>query len=233
MAARLLVLLGCGLLPGALATLLRSGAAHEAQPAILQPMATALLCGLVDRPELNGKRARVLRHNATSQRYTVRIEAGQGGRRSSGRASVDSRHLLALPAATASDKTQPAAACPAVPTAANSTGVVHALAARHMQNATEHPVVDGDIFHEGCSEACDHCVARHGPCEAFCHEGCQLFCKKSTAGMPGCSANEYWSARPGGPGTSSCTWDDGPNACNKWRNCQSQAEDSCPEWYLY
>eukprot|EP00971_Amphidinium_carterae_P122830 2431498-Amphidinium_carterae.1 len=99
--------------------------------------------------------------------------------------------------------------------------------------AVLHPAVDNGTFHAGCSEACDSCFIDHTMhCYAVCHEGCQPYCEKSTAGTPGCSSEEFWSAVPGEPPDCSFTTGDS-NSCNKYRLCASEDVDGCPEAYLH
>lgn len=194
----------------------------------------AILCGLSQHAGMNGHGARLLRSNEDSGRWTVRLKGAS-------RAQVDSEHLLLVPPdglggaglPPSCPGAAPLAAAAATTGAAVGAGLQAHVLTASLHNSTTHPVVDNDVFFEGCSEACDDCFATHLQyCVAVCHEGCQVYCKKSTAGIPGCSQKEYWSAMPGGP--PQCVWDSSsPNACNKYRYCKSESSDGCPEAYLY
>lgn len=195
----------------------------------LQPESAALLCGLTEHSDYNGRRVRVVHFNESSRRYTVRAEAAPGGREGSGRASIGMAYLVSLP----SNGTMAGEMSHCAGSLVASVNGTHIMA--ESANVRVHPVVDNDIFHSKCAQACDACFLTHlQACEAKCHEGCQAYCIKQTVHLPGCATEGYWTAQTAGPaGSRQCTWDNGPNACNKWRNCESKQEDSCPEWYLY
>mmetsp|Transcript_112887 Transcript_112887/g.205150 ORF Transcript_112887/g.205150 Transcript_112887/m.205150 type:complete len:217 (+) Transcript_112887:119-769(+) len=175
------------------------------------------ICGLQRQKQYNGHSARVLRFNETTGRYTLRLSGGP-------RVQVDATHLV-------DPRAEPSRLLSAVCQRIEGPGsLTTAFSATH-------PVVDNEIFHEGCSEACDHCFAEYlMNCYSYCHYGCQVYCNESTAGMPGCSTNEYWSAQPGG--MPDCVFDIGQSpmherSCRKYRNCGSETSDGCPEVYLY
>mmetsp|Transcript_138541 Transcript_138541/g.386459 ORF Transcript_138541/g.386459 Transcript_138541/m.386459 type:complete len:245 (+) Transcript_138541:48-782(+) len=199
-------------------------------PSLLQNNTVALLCGLTGEfASLNGKKVSVMRFDEGNRRYTVRTYMPPGVRQRSGRASVDAANLVPVPPNGTAEGKLPS--CPGALTASAPAVAdgAHSMAA-HVANT--HPVVDNDIFFSKCSQACDDCIADFTWCEAICHEGCQQFCEKVTAGMPGCSTDGYWSARPGSGTPKGCTWDHGENSCAKYRNCNSDDADSCPEWHL-
>lgn len=230
----------------------------QSQAPQLQNGTAALLCGLKGEfVGLNGRKVRVVRFNGDSRRYTVGTFMPPGARQTSGRASVDAKNLVHLtttgtsdgPSVGASAASAAAAvaaagavaasaaagvlaaspSCPGV-LAASAVDGAHSMAAR--RHGDPHAVVDHDIFFSKCAQACDDCIADYTWCEAVCHEGCHQYCERVNT-LPGCSSDGYWSASPGQPGQRRCTWDDGPNSCRKYRNCNSDNVDSCPEWYLY
>lgn len=175
------------------------------------------ICGLQRHKQYNGHSARLLRFNKSTGRYTIRLPSGP-------RVQVDAMHVVDP---HAEPGTLSSAVCQHLEGLRSSTAAFSAV----------HPVVDNDIFFPGCSEACDDCFIDHlMHCHAYCHRGCQVYCNVSTAGIPGCSDDEYWSASPGG--MPECVFDIGqspmhPKSCRKYRNCESQNSDGCPESYLY
>mmetsp|Transcript_72269 Transcript_72269/g.182830 ORF Transcript_72269/g.182830 Transcript_72269/m.182830 type:complete len:248 (+) Transcript_72269:44-787(+) len=227
------------------ATLRRQASEHQVvepeRPVVSRPGDRVLLCGLAQHTALNGRAATVLRWREDTKRFTVRLEHA-------GRAQLDAARLVALPEQSALRAGSPptpmsrrghqqAAAGTPKCSVDSLASAAPAQSFSIRQNATVHPRVDNENFHEGCSEACDDCFIKHlKKCVAVCQEGCQVYCKKSTAGIPGCSTNEYWSAQPGG--TQKCTWgpddkESGLLSCNKYRHCESEGFDGCPEAYLY
>eukprot|EP00928_Gymnodinium_smaydae_P045079 TRINITY_DN30097_c0_g1_i1.p1 TRINITY_DN30097_c0_g1~~TRINITY_DN30097_c0_g1_i1.p1 ORF type:complete len:241 (-),score=43.06 TRINITY_DN30097_c0_g1_i1:249-971(-) len=198
--------------------------------AVWQPGSTAVLCGLQGRPELNGRRGRILGFDSKQRRYLLRLEHGP-------RARVDPDRLLTLSAAALDHRCQSSRPANASVEATSALGV--------------------RAEHAGCSEACDACYAgrldaalKRGStpvCFAVCRKGCQTYCDESTAGIPGCSKEELWVADVPGKGAipeasaalgpkhgPRCTFDHGRNtSCNRFRWCFVEDVNGCPEDYLY
>merc|ERR1719310_260088 len=225
---RLVLALALGCQRSAEAVSLRVKPEPNSNPGFLRPGTEVVLCGLKHSVEANGHSASVLRFDANSSRYSLRLKSGP-------RVQVDAKHVL--------PKT---AKCDAA-TLVNGTQVNGTSILANRRQWEEAP---------GCTEACDACYMDNldasldagttPTCFAVCKKGCQMYCDESTAGIPGCSQNEVWEANVPGQGlipapTSLgaehgpvCSFDHGEaTSCNRFRWCTSQDQTGCPEAYLY
>merc|ERR1719310_1075281 len=169
---RLVLALALGCQRSAEAVSLRVKPEPNSNPGFLRPGTEVVLCGLKHSVEANGHAATVLRFDANSSRYSLRLKSGP-------RVQVDAKNVL-------SEK----AKCD-VPSAValNSTKL----------NGSSILASSGEDF-PGCTEACDACYMDNldaaldagttPTCFAVCKKGCQMYCDDSTAGIPGCSQNE-------------------------------------------